>query len=119
MNYFIVTILSIVISATSAVVVALINSRAMHYKSEQRATLEREYISQKLSEMESRLDELKETDSCCSTLHKDVINLKKENGMTFKAMIACLSGLEQLGCNHEVTATKKELESFVNEIAHA
>lgn len=119
MNYFIVTILSIIISSVSAVVVALINSRSMHQKSEQRATLEREYISQKLSDMEARLDDLKETDSCCATLQKDVANLKKENAMTFKAMIACLSGLEQLGCNHEVTSTKKELEGFVNEIAHA
>lgn len=51
-------------------------------------------------------------------LLEDIDNIKKEQKMTFKALSACLDGLEQLGCNHTVTETKKELEDWLISQAH-
>lgn len=51
-------------------------------------------------------------------LLEDIENIKKEQKMTFKALNACLDGLEQLGCNHTVTQTKKELEDWLIAQAH-
>lgn len=49
---------------------------------------------------------------------EDIDNIKKEQKMCFKALNACLDGLEQLGCNHTVTSTKKELEEWLITQAH-
>ena len=41
-----------------------------------------------------------------------IANLKEEQ------RVACLDGLEQLGCNHSVPVAKKELEEHLNSAAH-
>lgn len=51
-------------------------------------------------------------------LFNDMTNIKLEQKMCYKGLMACLDGLEQLGCNHTVTATKKELEEWLNTQAH-
>ena len=114
----VLTLLGIGLTGFFSTKSAIINSNARQAKTEQKAQDAQEQIQKELSEVRVRLDELSETDSCCATLQKDVINLKKENGLTMRAMLACLDGLEQLGCNHSVTKTKKDLENWLNELAH-
>ncbi len=111
-------IVGMIITGRNSTKVAIINSNSRQEKTEQKLTASIEELQKNNMEIKSRLDELKETDSCCATLQKDVVNLKKENGLTMKAMFACLDGLTQLGCNHSVTDTKNELESWLNEQAH-
>lgn len=48
----------------------------------------------------------------------DIDSIKKEQKLFFKALKACLDGLEQLGCNHTVTETKNELDEWLNDQAH-
>ena len=114
----IITIISVIVTGITSVAVAIINSRVMHYKTEAKAELERAIVQEKLDKMEKRLDDLSETDSCCATLQQDVIAIKKEQSLTFKALIACLDGLQQLGCNSTVTATHNELQDWLNAQAH-
>lgn len=49
---------------------------------------------------------------------EEIENIKKENSLICKGLFACLDGLEQLGCNHTVPNTKKELEDYINDKAH-
>ena len=49
---------------------------------------------------------------------EEIARIKKENRLVFKGVFACLDGLEQLGCNHTVPQTKKELEDYINDMAH-
>lgn len=51
-------------------------------------------------------------------LNKDIDDIHKEQSIICKGILACLDGLEQQGCNHTVPATKKEIESYLNEKAH-
>lgn len=48
----------------------------------------------------------------------DISSIKKEQQLFFKALKACLDGLEQLGCNHTVSETKKDLDEWLNAQAH-
>lgn len=49
---------------------------------------------------------------------EEIENIKKENSLICRGLFACLDGLEQLGCNHTVPTTKKELEDYINDMAH-
>lgn len=49
---------------------------------------------------------------------EEIAKLKKENHLICKGLFACLDGLEQLGCNHTVPLAKKELDDYIQEIAH-
>ena len=71
-----------------------------------------------LADVNKRLDELSETDNCCALLQKDVINIKRENRITIRAMMACLDGLQQLGANHSVPSAREELDTWLNNAAH-
>ena len=97
---------------------AQINSNARQKQTEQLLTDKIEILQRDQSDIKKRLDELSETDSCCATLQKDVINLKRENRITMRAMMACLDGLQQLGANHDVPLARDELNSWLNETAH-
>lgn len=48
----------------------------------------------------------------------DIRALKKESSIICEALRACLDGLEQLGANHTVTATKVKLDEHLNAKAH-
>lgn len=41
-----------------------------------------------------------------------------ENQVLCVSLFACLDGLEQLGCNHNVTKTRQALEKHINRRAH-
>lgn len=41
-----------------------------------------------------------------------------ENQVLCYGLLACLDGLEQLGCNHNVTKAKGDLEKHLNRRAH-
>lgn len=97
---------------------AQINSNARQKQTEQLLTDKIEVLQKEQAEIKDRLKELSETDSCCSTLQKDVINIKKEQGLVFEGLTACLDGLMQLGCNHTVPQTRSKLQSWINEQAH-
>ena len=91
---------------------------ARQAKTEQFVADKLESLQKDQSEMRKRLDELSETDSCCATLQKDVVNIKKEQRLTITALKACLDGLTQLGCNHTVPSARAELDGWLNEQAH-
>lgn len=44
--------------------------------------------------------------------------VKGENSIICKALFACLDGLEQLGANDVVPKAKRELNDYINELAH-
>lgn len=45
-------------------------------------------------------------------------HIKAENKLLCEGVIACLDGLEQLGCNHSVPVAKKRLSEYLNDEAH-
>lgn len=49
---------------------------------------------------------------------EDIKAIKKEQGLTIEALLACLDGLHQLGANHTVPAAQQKLQSYLNEKAH-
>ena len=50
--------------------------------------------------------------------NKDVKAIKEEQCVMCKALLACLSGLKQLGANGDVTKVYSELEEHINKQAH-
>ena len=51
--------------------------------------------------------------------HKeDVKEIRAEQRVICTGVLACLDGLEQLGCNHTVPRAKEQLEEHLNKIAH-
>ena len=53
-----------------------------------------------------------------TTHNDDMKQIKEENTLICYALLACLDGLEQLGCNHTVTLAKNKLEKHLNCRAH-
>ena len=51
-------------------------------------------------------------------LKEDIEESKKERGVLCYAVLACLDGLTQLGCNGNVTKAKDALEKHLNQTAH-
>lgn len=49
---------------------------------------------------------------------KDIKKNKDELRIVCKGVMACLDGLEQLGCNHSVPKAKEELHEHINKQAH-
>ena len=49
---------------------------------------------------------------------KDIKSLKEEQSLLVYGILACLDGLEQLGCNHTVTKTRSDIEKHINKKAH-
>ncbi|MGD6877822.1 hypothetical protein [Bacillus infantis] len=50
---------------------------------------------------------------------EDIKNLKDEQRIICTGVLACLDGLEQLGCNHSVPKAKEKLEEHINNAAHS
>lgn len=48
----------------------------------------------------------------------DIPHLKDELRVMCAGVLACLDGLEQLGCNHSVPKAKAQLEDHINKVAH-
>ena len=48
----------------------------------------------------------------------EIRNIKNEQRLICTGVLACLDGLEQLGCNHSVPAAKSKLEEYINDAAH-
>lgn len=72
-----ITILGIIVSALASCAVAIINSNAQRAKTEQKVEDTFSVIKENLSSVNERLDELKETDSCCTILKDDVADIKE------------------------------------------
>lgn len=48
----------------------------------------------------------------------DIQRLKEENSLIVYGLSACLDGLQQLGCNHDVTKAKDKIDKYINQQAH-
>lgn len=48
----------------------------------------------------------------------EIASIKKEQCLMTWGILACLDGLEQLGCNHTVTETRNRIEKHINKEAH-
>ena len=48
----------------------------------------------------------------------DIQKLKEENRLIAYGLSACLDGLQQLGCNHDVTKAKDKIDKYINQQAH-
>lgn len=56
---------------------------------------------------------------CLEDRHKeDIKEIREEQRVICTGVLACLDGLEQLGCNHSVPRAKEQLEEHLNKIAH-
>lgn len=56
---------------------------------------------------------------CLEERHKeDIKEIREEQRVICTGVLACLDGLEQLGCNHSVPRAKEQLEEHLNKIAH-
>lgn len=44
--------------------------------------------------------------------------IKEEQCLLTYGILACLDGLEQLGCNHSVSETRSKIEKHINKKAH-
>lgn len=49
---------------------------------------------------------------------EEINHIKKENALICYGLLACLDGLEQLGCNHSVPVAKEKIQKHLNEQAH-
>ena len=49
---------------------------------------------------------------------KEIRMIKDEQRVICTGVLACLDGLEQLGCNHSVPKAKENLEKHINRVAH-
>lgn len=86
MEQIIATVISCVVSAVSATLIALINSNARQAKTEQKFEDWFDAIKKENAQIQKRLNELSETDSCCTVL-KDDVSLIKENITVMAASI--------------------------------
>lgn len=48
----------------------------------------------------------------------DMDESREERGLIIHALLACLNGLQQLGCNSTVTSTANEISDYINKKAH-
>lgn len=49
---------------------------------------------------------------------KDIAKMKEEQCLLTYGILACLDGLQQLGCNHSVPETRSKIEKHINKAAH-
>ncbi len=49
---------------------------------------------------------------------KDIAKMKEEQCLLTYGILACLDGLQQLGCNHSVPETRDKIEKHINKVAH-
>ena len=49
---------------------------------------------------------------------KDIARVKEEQCLLTYGILACLDGLQQLGCNHTVPETREKIEKHLNKAAH-
>lgn len=49
---------------------------------------------------------------------KEIKDIKKEQEILTKGILACLKGLKEQGCNGSVTTTISEIEIYLNNKAH-
>ena len=48
----------------------------------------------------------------------DIAKMKVEQCLLTYGILACLDGLQQLGCNHTVPETRAKIEKHINKAAH-
>lgn len=64
---------------------------------------------------------IKRLDKNCfdiNDLKEDVKDSKAERKIMLRGLLACLKGMEKLGCNGPVTLAKEELEDYILEKSH-
>ena len=77
------------------------------------------YIRVKIiSRIEKAEKDIKDLQCDAKNFNKEMEFDKEERIIIIKALSACLDGLSQLGANHSVSASKKELDNFLLERSH-
>lgn len=92
------------IITTAALLTALISIFTIVFK------IHNWYLKQE--QQDKKIDHLKDAHN------EDVHEIKAEQRIICEGLLACLDGLQQLGCNHSVPEAKKTLEKHLNKIAH-
>lgn len=64
------------------------------------------------------LDKLEDLERRICLLEVEVKRTKNENALVIYALRACLNGLQQKGCNGEVTEAYKTIDKYLNKAAH-
>ena len=77
MEQALITILGMVITGVFSTVAAIINSNARQARTEQKFLDAQETMQKNLDSLNKRMNELSETDSCCSQLKGDVEEIKE------------------------------------------
>jgi hypothetical protein len=75
------------------------------------------YAGLKVKENVSKTHE-DEQDEEITKLGVSCKNIKQEQAVICKSLLACLDGLHQLGANGKVTKSLNELEEYINNSAH-
>lgn len=57
-------------------------------------------------------------DTDIMTIQKEILEQKKEQQLHTHALLACLKGLKEQGCNGPVTEAINEIEAHINQKAH-
>ena len=50
--------------------------------------------------------------------HNIIVDIKQEQTLLCYGIMACLDGLEQMGCNHTVPETRNKFTKYLNQQAH-
>lgn len=50
---------------------------------------------------------------------KEIASIKEEQALLTLGILACLKGLQEQGCDGEVTTTANKIEAYLNSKAHA
>ena len=69
--------------------------------------------SEKIDEQDKKIKELKEHHD------EDMQQVRKELSLIIRGLSACLDGLIQQGCNHDVPKIKGMIDDYLNQQAHA
>lgn len=71
-----------------------------------------------LKEAKKTKDRLRDLEKWRCYVQEDTDDSADERKMLLWAVLACLKGLQEQGCNGPVTAAISELETYINEKAH-
>lgn len=72
-------------------------------------------FTDKMKKFEERLDILEEK---TKNQDGDIQDSKKERKILLEGVLASLKGLQQMGCNHEVTTGIKTIEGYLMDKSH-
>lgn len=76
------------------------------------------YFARGVRWMDEQKDQRKDITELRETHNADISDLKEEQRLLVRGILACLKGLSEQGCNGPVTETIVEIEEHLNKKAH-